>query len=55
MEEAGKALAGGLHNRAVVAPPAAAEATAVAAEASVEETAGADTAAEKVEPGQPSP
>ena len=53
MEEAGKALAGGLHNRAVVAPPAAAEATAVAAEASVEETAAADTAAKKVEPGQP--
>ena len=40
MEEAGEALAGGLRNIwAVVAPPAAAEATADAAAASVEETA----------------
>ena len=99
MEEAGEALAGGLRNIwTVVAPPAAAEATAAAsveetadleagctsqgtsaleaegkveiesqalqraednplvsepAAASVEETAAADTAAEKVEPGQP--
>ena len=55
MEDARKAVGGGLHNRAVVAPPAAAEATAAAADALVQETAGADTAAEKVEPGQPSP
>ena len=53
LEEAGEALAGGLRNIwAVVAPSAAAKATAAAADASVEETAAADTAAE-VEPGQP--
>ena len=39
MEEAGEALAGGLSNISVIAPPAAAEATAAAADASAEETA----------------
>ena len=53
MEEAGEALAGGLSNISVIAPPAAAEATAAAADAPVEEKAAADTAAEKVEPGRP--
>ena len=43
----------GVHNLAVVAPTAAAEATVAAADALVEETAGADTAAGKGEPGQP--
>ena len=43
----------GVHNLGVVAPTAAAEATVAAADALVKETAGADTAAEKVEPGQP--
>lgn len=49
MEDAAGVVAGCLRNLAVVAP----EATAAAADALVEETAGADTAAEKVQPGQP--
>merc|ERR1719223_2060537 len=51
MEDAAGVVAGCLRNLAVVAP----EATAAAADALVEETAGADTAAEKVEDPAPEP